>query len=78
MKEYEEKYEETHIFLPIFHIFFHIFDVFLHISPYFLQIYYIKEFPNVTSSGQGGCTRESLNYPLGPELKIFSSPPDPV
>ena len=65
-----------HICLHIFHIFLHIFDIFLHILGIFLHIVYIKEFPNVTSSG-GECTRESWLYtPGGPGLEIFPSPPD--
>ena len=43
----------------------------LHIFHISLRIYYITEFPNVTSSG-GGCTRESWNYPLGPGLGILA------
>jgi len=55
------------IFLHISSYILHIFLIFLHVSSYFLYIYYIKEFPNVTSSGVagGGCTRKSWYYLAG-------------
>ena len=70
-----------HIIIPSY--FLHIPSYFLHIPTYFdifLHIYFIKEFPNVTSSRKGrvvgGCTRKYWNYTLGPDLEIFLSPSD--
>ena len=61
------------IFFRIFYIFLHVFYIFLHIFHIFLHIYKIKEFPNVTSSREGGVL---ANPEITPNLKIFPSPPD--
>ena len=42
------------LFLTYFFIFSTYSFIFLHISSYYLHVYYIKEFPNVTSSRVGG------------------------
>ena len=72
----QEKFFCTNIKVKIF-ILLHIFHIFLHISSYLLH-QGIPECDVIRGAGWWGdwCTRESWNYPVGPELEIFSSPPD--